>query len=143
MADDGNRKLKEHVTIPERLDQISRILTSIGKFAVDSAVNDSLKAVTGRKQMHKIVQEGFRHQPASPALDDKKKPEDLKVVMQELQAKEDGVQEDTNKPKQGTRASAKSVNGSSAVLKKKPNDGKKGSDLLETDKKRVFIRSRL
>lgn len=47
MADDGNRKLKEHVTIPERRDQISRILTSIGKFAVDSAVNDSLKAVTG------------------------------------------------------------------------------------------------
>ncbi|KAG6689400.1 uncharacterized protein LOC122280481 [Carya illinoinensis] len=143
MANDGNRKLKEHVTIPDRRDQISRILTSIGKFAVDSAINDSLKAVTGRKQMHKIVQEGFRHQPTSPALDDMKKPEDLKVVMQELQAKEDGVQEDTNKPKQGTRLSAKSVNGSSAVLKKKPKDSKKGSDLLETDKKRVFIRSRL
>lgn len=93
--------------------------------------------------MHKIVQEGFRHQPATLALDDKKKPEDLKVVMLEQQAMEDGVQEDTNKPKQGTRVSAKTVNGSSAAWKKKPNDGKKGSDHLEADKKRVFIRSRL
>ena len=44
---DRIRMLKEQATNPDRRDKINRILTDLGKFAVDSAVNDSLKAVNG------------------------------------------------------------------------------------------------
>ena len=37
----------EQATNPDRRDKINQILTDLGKFAVDSAVNDSLKAVNG------------------------------------------------------------------------------------------------
>ncbi|XP_059444922.1 uncharacterized protein LOC132176670 isoform X1 [Corylus avellana] len=141
---DRDAMRKEHVTDHDRRDKISRILTSIGRFAVDSAVQESLKADTGRKKVHKIVQEGFMHQCPTPCLNDKKKPEDLKLAMEELQAKE-LMQEDMNKVEQGNKISAKSVNGSEdpEPLKKLPNEDNKESDLLKTDKKRVFLRSRL
>ena len=44
---DRIRMLKEQATNPDQRDKINRILTDLGKFAVDSAVNDSLKAVNG------------------------------------------------------------------------------------------------
>lgn len=44
---DRIRMLKEQATNPDRRDKINRILSDLGKFAVDSAVNDSLKAVNG------------------------------------------------------------------------------------------------
>ena len=44
---DRIRMLKEQATNPDRRDKINWILTDLGKFAVDSAVNDSLKAVNG------------------------------------------------------------------------------------------------
>lgn len=84
------------------------------------------------------------HQCSTPSLNDKKKPEDFKLAMQELQAKE-LMQENMNKVEQGNKISAKSVDGSEhpEPLKKIPNEGNKESDLLKTDKKRVFLRSRL
>lgn len=85
----------------------------------------------------------MRQRP-TPSLNDKKKPEDLKLEMEELQAKE-LMQEHMNKVEQGNKISAKSANGSEdpEPLKKTPNEGNKESDLLKTDKKRVFLRSRL
>lgn len=44
---DGLRMRKEHVTNPDRRDKISWIVENLGKFAVDSAVNDSGKAFSG------------------------------------------------------------------------------------------------
>lgn len=44
---DRIRMLKEQATNPDRRDKINRILSDLGKFAVDSAVNDSPKAVNG------------------------------------------------------------------------------------------------
>ncbi|XP_075668556.1 uncharacterized protein LOC142638406 [Castanea sativa] len=142
---DRIRMLKEQATNPDRRDKINRILTDLGKFAVDSAVNDSLKAVNGRKQVHQIVQEGFKHQPPSPSLNDENKSEDLKLVMEELQAVMEETQEDMHKAKQGNKISAKSVSTSEnpEPQKKTPNEGNKELHLPKMDKKRVFIRSRL
>ncbi|KAL0001111.1 hypothetical protein SO802_014892 [Lithocarpus litseifolius] len=142
---DRIRMLKEQATNPDRRDKINRILTDLGKFAVDSAVNDSLKAVNGRKQVHQIVQEGFKHQPPSPSLNDEKKSEDLKLVMEELQAVMEETQEDVHKAKQGNKISAKSISTSENLepQKKTPNEGNKELHLPKMDKKRVFIRSRL
>lgn len=44
----GAQKLDEYCPDPHRRDKIGRILTNLGKFAVESAVNESLKGVTGQ-----------------------------------------------------------------------------------------------
>ncbi|KAI8557751.1 hypothetical protein RHMOL_Rhmol04G0034000 [Rhododendron molle] len=44
----GAEKLKEYVPDPDRREKIGRIISGIGKFAVESAVNESLKGVTGK-----------------------------------------------------------------------------------------------
>uniref|UniRef100_A0A2N9HRU8 NB-ARC domain-containing protein n=1 Tax=Fagus sylvatica TaxID=28930 RepID=A0A2N9HRU8_FAGSY len=49
------------------------------------------KLSRSRKQVHKIVLEGFKHQSPSPSLNDVKKPEDLKLVMEGLQANDGGI----------------------------------------------------
>ena len=101
-------------------------------------------SIAGRKQVHQIVQEGFKHQPPSPSLNDEKKSEDLKLVMEELQAVMEETQEDMHKAKQGNKI-AKSVSTSEnpEPQKKTPNEGNKELHLPKMDKKRVFIRSRL
>ncbi|KAF7146571.1 hypothetical protein RHSIM_Rhsim04G0018000 [Rhododendron simsii] len=43
----GDEKLKECVPDPDRREKIGRIISGIGKFAVDSTVNESLKGITG------------------------------------------------------------------------------------------------
>lgn len=43
----GAQKLDEYFPDPHRREKIGRILSNLGKFAVDSAVNESLKGVTG------------------------------------------------------------------------------------------------
>jgi predicted nuclease with TOPRIM domain len=96
----------------------------------------------GRKQVHKIVLEGFKHQSPSPSLNDVKKPEDLKLVMEGLQAKMEELQEDMNKAKQRNKISAKSVSGSEP-LKKIQNEASKELHPPKMDKKRVFIHSQL
>jgi hypothetical protein len=96
----------------------------------------------GRKQVHKIVLEGFKHQSPSPSLNDVKKPEDLKLVMEGLQAKMEELQEDMNKAKQRNKISAKSLSGSEPP-KKIRNEASKELDSPKMDKKRVFIHSRL
>uniref|UniRef100_A0A7N2MAG3 Uncharacterized protein n=1 Tax=Quercus lobata TaxID=97700 RepID=A0A7N2MAG3_QUELO len=86
----------------------------------------------------------FKHQPPSPSLNDKKS-EDLKLVMEELQAMMEETQEDMHKAKQGNKISAKSVSTSEnpELQKKTPNEGNKDLHLPKMDKKRVFIHSRL
>lgn len=96
----------------------------------------------GRKQVHKIVLEGFKHQSPSPSLNDVKKPEDLKLVMEGLQAKMEELQEDMKKEKQRNKISAKSVSGSEP-LKKIQNEASKELHPPKMDKKRVFIHSQL
>ena len=51
----------------------------------------------------------FKHQPPSPSLNEMKKSEDLKLVMEEMQAMMEETQEDMHKAKQGNKISAKSV----------------------------------
>lgn len=98
----------------------------------------------GKQQGHKFLPEELMYQGALPASKDQKKLGDLKVVLGELQA-EEGLHGDTMKANQTNKVSATTVNRSEdpGALKKTPNEGNKGSDLLKTDKKRVFIRSRL
>uniref|UniRef100_A0A2N9ETS5 Disease resistance protein winged helix domain-containing protein n=1 Tax=Fagus sylvatica TaxID=28930 RepID=A0A2N9ETS5_FAGSY len=98
------------------------------------------KLSRSRKQVHKIVLEGFKHQSPSPSLNDVKKPEDLKLVMEGLQAKMEELQEDMNKAKQRNKISAKSVSGSEP-LKKIQNEASKELHPPKMDKKRVFIHS--
>lgn len=89
------------------------------------------------------MREGLKdHPPLSASLDDKKKPEDLKLVMEEMHAKMEQMQEDTNIVKQQHKTSAEHVEGSRHP-KKMPDEGVQGSDLLQNKKKKIFIRSRL
>lgn len=47
--------------------------------------------------MHQILQEGLKDQPPlSASPDDKKKPEDLKLVMEEMHANMEQMQEGTD-----------------------------------------------
>lgn len=91
--------------------------------------------------MYKIVQEGFKNQPPSCSLNDKTNSNDIESV-EEMQAKMEEMQEDMNVVKQQNKASAK-LSERSKPQKKIPNEDIKGSDLLRTNERRVFIRSRL
>ncbi|KAM1356626.1 hypothetical protein ACFX13_031452 [Malus domestica] len=137
-------KLEAHKSNPNRREKIGGgLLSNIAKFAIDSTINYSFKAFPGRKQAHQIVREGLKdHPPLSASLDDKKKPEDLKLVMEEMHAKMEQMQEDTNIVKQQHKTSAEHVEGSRHP-KKMPDEGVQGSDLLQNKKKKIFIRSRL
>lgn len=92
--------------------------------------------------MYEIVQERLKDQPLSTSLDDKKKPLDVKLGMEEMQAKMENMQEYTNIVKQQHEISAKHVEGSDHP-KKIPDESIHGSDLPQTNRKKIFIRSRL
>lgn len=134
-------KLKEYVSDPDHREKIGRIISGIGKFAVDSAVNESLKGVTGGIQVYKIVKEGLKDQPLPLNPNESEKPE-LTAVMEEMQARMEKMQEEMNTTKQQSKISMESAKGSEP-LKEFPDEPIKGSAPLKTDPKRVFIRSRL
>lgn len=92
--------------------------------------------------MYEIVQERLKDQPLSTSLDDKKKPQDVKLGMEEMQAKMEKMQEDSNIVKQQHEISAIHVEGSDHP-KKIPDESIHGSDLPQTNRKKIFIRSRL
>lgn len=92
--------------------------------------------------MYEIVQERLKDQSLSTSLDDKKKPQDVKLGMEEMQAKMEKMQDDTNIVKQQHEISAIHVEGSDHP-KKIPDEGIHGSDLPQTNRKKIFIRSRL
>ncbi|KAJ9182832.1 hypothetical protein P3X46_006782 [Hevea brasiliensis] len=132
------RKLKEQ----DRQDnKIGQILTNLAKFAVDSTANGALKGVTGPKKFYKFVQERLQNPPTSLPLNNCKKPADVKLV-EEMQIKVEEMLEDMAKLKQQNETSAKCMEGTKPV-KKGPNEGSRKLDVLEPEKKRIFIRSRL
>lgn len=95
----------------------------------------------GGRKVYKIVQEGFKIQPSLCSVSDKTNFNGIES-MEEMQTKMEKMQEDMNVVKQQSKAAGKLSEGSKPQ-KKIPDEGIKGSDLLRTNKKRVFIRSRL
>ncbi|XP_031266652.1 uncharacterized protein LOC116125059 [Pistacia vera] len=130
-----------HVPDPYRRGKIGWFLTNFTKFTVDSAVNVSFKGVVGGRKLYKILQEGFKNQPPPCSLNERTNLHDIESV-EEMQAKMEEMQEDMNIVKQQNKASAK-LSEPPKPQKKIPNEDIKGSDLLRTKEKRVFIRSRL
>lgn len=95
----------------------------------------------GGIQVYKIVKEGLKDQPTLLKPNENKKPE-VTAAMEEMQARMEKMQEDMNIIKQQSKISMGSAKGSEP-LKGFPDEPIKGSALLKTDPKRVFIRSRL
>lgn len=87
------------------------------------------------------MQEGLKSQPRSPSVDDKKKHRDIEPA-EEMQARTEEMPKAMNNLKQQIKTSVKLVERSKSH-KKIPNEDIKGSDLLKTNEKRIFIRSRL
>ncbi|XP_038905013.1 uncharacterized protein LOC120091185 [Benincasa hispida] len=121
--------------------KIIQFLTGVGKFAVDSTFFSSLKAVSGKNQAHKVGGGGLKDTPHSSSLNEKK-PEELKLVLDKMQAEMEKTEADKNKMKQHHCTSAEIVD-DSEPLKKLPGEGVKGSANEIQNKKRIFIRSRL
>ncbi|XP_004294550.1 PREDICTED: uncharacterized protein LOC101309517 [Fragaria vesca subsp. vesca] len=136
--------MKEQKPNPDRRENTGGLLTHIAKFAIDSTINYSLKfkALAGRKQVYEIVQERLKDQIPSTCLDDKKKPQDVKLGTEEMQAKMEKMQEESNIVKLQHQISAKPVKRSDHP-KKMPDESIHGSDVPENNRKKIFIRSRL
>lgn len=134
---------KDHHPISnlDRRAKIGGFLKIFTEFALDSVVNVSFKGFTGGKKVYKIVLDGLKYQPLPVLLDDKNKCKDIESP-EEMQAKMEEMQELMNNVKPQNKTSVKPTEGS-MPQKKIPNEGIKGSDLLKTKEKRVFIRSRL
>lgn len=137
-AIEGTQKLKDFSSDPVRREKIGRIATDLGKFAFESAVNDSLKRVTGAVQVIKIVRDGLKDQPTSPLFNETKKPEYHTVGMEQMQAKMEKMQEEINSIKLQNKISTECMEDSEP-----PKKTSKVSDIQQPDKKRVLIRSRL
>ncbi|MGI4421826.1 hypothetical protein ACR2V7_25595 [Klebsiella pneumoniae] len=87
------------------------------------------------------MKEEFKDQPSSFNPNDNKKP-DLTVVMEEMQAKMEKMQEDMNNIKQQSKVSIQSAQ-ESEPLRELPNEPAKGPAPQKAYPKKVFIRSRL
>ncbi|KAJ7982539.1 Hepatitis A virus cellular receptor 1 like [Quillaja saponaria] len=138
IRNEGTGKLKKHLSSSDFRDKARRILMNFGQFVVDSAINNPLKTVTGRKQIYNILQEGLTDH-AQPLSQDKKSD---KLATDEIHIKIEEVKEDTNNLKQKYKTSTKNVEGSEPP-KKKSEEGYKGPELLKNNGRRLFIRSRL
>ncbi|CAI9283602.1 unnamed protein product [Lactuca saligna] len=128
----------ESLPDPDRRETITRVLTGFGKFAVDSAVNDSLK---GRMQVYKIVKEGLKDEaPVEPANLNNKAPHTL--MMEEMQARMEKMEEDLHIIRLDDEDSilcAKDLD----PRKDESAEGSEKSSPAKTDVKKIFIRSRL
>lgn len=91
----------------------------------------------GRKEVKKVEQQELRYKRPFPvSFNEPKKQEDVKLVVMEK------VQENMNNVKQQHETAAECVAGRGA-LEDTSGGGFKGSDLLQNQRKKVFIRSRL
>ncbi|KAM3320574.1 putative protein isoform X1 [Capsicum chacoense] len=125
----------EYVFYPDGREKISDILCKLRKFAIVSAVDESLKTVAGGS---KIVKEGSKDQsPSRPKLDR----QDLTVMMEEMQAKMEKLQDDVNNMKQQNEASAKCANGLDSF--ESSDEPIKRSTPTKSNPKKVLIRSRM
>ncbi|KAF3672357.1 putative 3-oxoacyl-[acyl-carrier-protein] reductase, chloroplastic-like isoform X1 [Capsicum annuum] len=158
----------EYVFYPDGREKISDILCKLRKFAIVSAVDESLKTVAGdggsfrgwgmirrliiwpanshvwlmygeeEKGGSKIVKEGSKDQsPSRPKLDR----QDLTVMMEEMQAKMEKLQDDVNNMKQQNEASAKCANGLDSF--ESSDEPIKRSTPTKSNPKKVLIRSRM
>ncbi|XP_009761703.1 uncharacterized protein LOC107791711 [Nicotiana tabacum] len=116
-------------------EKISNILCKLRKFAIVSAVDESLRTVAGGS---KIVKEGSKDQsPSRPRLDK----QEITVMMEEMQAKMEKFQDDMNSIKQQNGVSAKCANGLDSL--EFSDEPIKSSTPAKSNRKKVFIRSRL
>ncbi|XP_010052565.2 uncharacterized protein LOC104441227 isoform X2 [Eucalyptus grandis] len=136
---EGLRNLSEVVGFKSR---IGRILTSVRRFVVDSAILESLGGNNGKKTATKLMYEGMKDRALCPSLNDGNRPGDLKVGLTNINEIVEKRQEGSNKVGQEHERSAKSVIGLE-VSKKTPNEVPKLMDLPRATEKRLFIRSRL
>ncbi|CAI9088584.1 OLC1v1022956C1 [Oldenlandia corymbosa var. corymbosa] len=136
----GAQKSDEYFPDPHRRERIGRVLTNLGKFAVDSAVDESLKSVTGGIKVYSIGK-SLKDQPYSQPSDGIKK-QDLMIAMEEMQAKMEKMQEDVDKLKQQNETCADYSLGLEP-LKEFPDEPSESPISPKTNKKKVFIRSRL
>ncbi|TKY66581.1 hypothetical protein E2542_SST09457 [Spatholobus suberectus] len=129
------------VTDMARRHTISQILVDLVKFAVGSAIDGSRKIMPGRKQVDKMVPEGLINIPMPTPVNTKKHP-DLKVANDlHFKTKMEEVKEDMSNIKQQYKTSTKHVEESQPP--NKSDDGFKEIDLVQSNGRRVFIRSRL
>ncbi|KAF5730655.1 hypothetical protein HS088_TW19G00248 [Tripterygium wilfordii] len=124
-----------------RREKIGQFLINVRKFAIESAITESLKGVNGMKRVYKIVQERFMDRAPALPSNGQNKCEDF-ALAEEIRAEMEGAQENMTNLKQENMTSANYVDELQGT-KKISNERFKGSDLLETERKRVFIRSRL
>ncbi|CAN4075514.1 unnamed protein product [Withania somnifera] len=125
----------EYVFYPDGREKISDILCKLSKFAIVSAVDESLKTVAGGT---KIIKEGSKDQsPSRPRLDK----QDFTVMMEEMQAKMEKLQDDMNNMKQQNEVSAKCAIGLESF--EFSDEPIKRSAPTKSNPKKVLIRSRM
>ena len=100
-----------------------------------------LFSIAGGIQLYKNVKEELKDQPSSFNPNENKKP-DVTVVMEEMQAKMEKMQEDMNNIKQQSKVPIQSAQ-ESEPLRELPNEPAKGPAPQKAYPKKVFIRSRL
>lgn len=91
--------------------------------------------------MYKIVKEGLKDEPNSYPRQGIKK-QDLMIAMEEMQAKMEKMQEEVNILKQQNQTSSV-YSGDLEPLKDSADEPLKSVSSFQTDRKKVFIRSRL
>ncbi|MCD7464265.1 hypothetical protein HAX54_052365 [Datura stramonium] len=135
---EGSQRTDEYVFYPDGREKISRILSKLSKFAVVSAVDESLKTVAGGS---KITKEGLKDQlPSRPSSRVEK--QDVTAVMEEMQAKMEKLQDDMNNhTKQQNEVSTKCIMGLESF--EFSDEPIKTLTPSKSNKKKVFIRSRL
>ncbi|GKA89948.1 hypothetical protein Tco_0811760 [Tanacetum coccineum] len=135
---DSRKPVTESIPEPDHRETITRVLTGFGKFAVDSAVNDSLK---GGMQVYKMVKEGLKdHSPLEPTNLNSKPRHTL--MMEEMQARMVKMEEDLHIIRLDDEDSilcAKDLD----PRKEDPSESNEKAAPEKTDVKKVFIRSRL
>ncbi|KAL0306475.1 UNVERIFIED_CONTAM: hypothetical protein Sradi_6064800 [Sesamum radiatum] len=143
--------------ITEELRWTAAKLLNVGRIAVDSAVNESLKGLAplpdsasvfkrwgivsaGGMQVYAIVKGKLKGRPHSdPSSGDKKQ---SFLLVEEMQAKLEKMQEDMNKTQQGSRISALRRE-EQEHLKQFIDEPVKSSTPEVTGPRKIFIRSRL
>ncbi|CAN1154191.1 hypothetical protein LINPERPRIM_LOCUS40998 [Linum perenne] len=121
--------------------RIGRIIASLTKFGLDSAVDVSPKASTGLKSTYGIVQQRMRDHPSTSLL--------LKLKTKHEDSMAGSEAEQGEKQMMSLQSSSNETSSAISVplanLKEAPIDKHNVEDSAsaETGKKRIFIRSRL
>ncbi|CAN4087416.1 unnamed protein product [Withania somnifera] len=121
----------------QKTNEIGRILSKLSKFAIVSAVGQSLKTYAGGS---KIMKEGLKDQsPSQPSS--RAGRQDVTVVMEEMQAKMEKLQDDMNNTKLQNEVSTNCITGLESF--EFSDEPIKSSTPSKANRKKIFIRSRL